>query len=66
MHVGALASAMSWLYPQWKSPVWAIGGVLAATRSVVLAHWASDVVVGLGAGVLVEHLLRPLVAMRRQ
>jgi undecaprenyl-diphosphatase len=58
MHVGALASAISWLYPQWKTPVWTIGGVLAATRIVVLAHWASDVVVGLGAGVLVERLLR--------
>ena len=58
MHVGALASALSSLYPQWKRPVWTIGGVLAATRIVVLAHWASDVVVGLGAGALVEHLLR--------
>lgn len=59
MHVGALASAISWLYPQWKTPVWTIGGVLAATRIVVLAHWASDVVVGLGVGVMVERLLRP-------
>ena len=59
MHVGALASALSWLYPQWKRPVWTIGGILAATRIVVLAHWASDVVVGLGTGILVERLLRP-------
>jgi len=62
MHVGALASAISWIHPDWKNLAWTIGGVLAATRIIVLAHWASDVVVGLGAGVLIERLLR---AVRR-
>jgi membrane-associated phospholipid phosphatase len=60
MHIGALASAISWIHPEWKRLAWTIGAALAATRIVVLAHWPSDVVVGLGAGVLVERLLRPL------
>jgi membrane-associated phospholipid phosphatase len=33
---------------------------LACTRIVLLAHWTSDVVVGLIAGALVERSLRPL------
>jgi len=60
LHVGALASAISWIYPEWQKLAWTVGGALAATRIIVLAHWASDVVVGLGAGVLIERLLRPL------
>ena len=59
MHIGALASAVSWIYPEWKRLAWTIGGILAATRIAVLAHWTSDVIVGIGAGVLVERLLRP-------
>jgi len=66
MHVGALASAISWIHPDWKNLAWTIGGVLAATRIIVLAHWASDVVVGLGAGVLIERLLRPLARRYRR
>jgi len=58
LHVGALASAISWIYPEWQKLAWTVGGALAATRIIVLAHWASDVVVGLGAGVLIERLLR--------
>jgi membrane-associated phospholipid phosphatase len=64
MHVGALASAISRMHPDWKKLAWTIGGVLAATRIIVLAHWASDVVVGLGAGVLIERLLRPVARHR--
>lgn len=64
MHIGALASAISWLYPQHKKLAWTVGGFLAATRIVLLAHWASDVAVGLGAGVVIERLLRPLTKAR--
>jgi hypothetical protein len=64
MHVGALASAVSWLYPKWSGVAWAIAGTLASTRIIVLAHWASDVAIGLVSGVLIERLLRPLTRMR--
>ena len=58
MHIGALASAAGWIYPEWRRLVWMVGGLLATTRVVLLAHWASDVAVGLGVGILTEHLLR--------
>jgi hypothetical protein len=47
MHIGAVASAVSWIE-------------LACTRVVLLAHWASDVIVGVGAGLLLERMLRPM------
>ena len=37
MHVGAVASAVSWAYPKSAPVAWAIGGVIAATRIVILA-----------------------------
>jgi membrane-associated phospholipid phosphatase len=58
--MGALASAAGLLRPQ---PCWALRALavaLSATRVVVLAHWASDVVVGFAAGALLERLLRPI------
>jgi len=64
MHAGALASAMGWLYPKHKELVWTLGGVLAATRVVVLAHWLSDVAIGFAAGVAIERLARPLTQAR--
>ena len=60
MHVGAVASAVSWAYP-WSAPIaWGIGGLIAATRIVLLAHWTTDVLAGLAMGALVERCLRPL------
>jgi membrane-associated phospholipid phosphatase len=60
MHVGAVASAVSWAYPKWAPIAWGIGGLIAATRIVVLAHWTTDVLAGLAMGALVERCLRPL------
>jgi membrane-associated phospholipid phosphatase len=60
MHIGAVASAISWMYPKAAVPAWTAGLALACTRILLLAHWTSDVVVGLIAGVLVERSLRPL------
>ena len=54
MHVGALASAASWL----PSSVMGIG--LVATRFVLLAHWVTDVLAGLALGIVTERRLRPL------
>jgi hypothetical protein len=62
MHVGAVASAVSWAYPKWAPIAWGLGGLIAATRIVVLAHWMTDVLAGLAMGALVERCLRPLSA----
>ncbi len=60
MHIGAIASAIGWIEPRAAPWVW-IGGIgLASTRVVLLAHWASDVIVGLCAGAVLERLLRPV------
>jgi membrane-associated phospholipid phosphatase len=60
MHVGAITSAISWIEPRATPWVWAAGIALASTRVVLLAHWASDVIVGLCAGAALERLLRPI------
>jgi hypothetical protein len=60
MHVGAVVSAVSWAYPKWAPIAWCVGGVIAATRIVLLAHWTTDVLAGLAMGALVERCLRPL------
>jgi undecaprenyl-diphosphatase len=57
-HVGAFASAISGVAPRTAPFVWLIGGLLAATRVVLLAHWTSDVLAGLVMGVGIERLLR--------
>jgi membrane-associated phospholipid phosphatase len=58
MHVGALASAATVLSRGQRNVVWSIGAGLVLTRIVLLAHWASDVAVGLAIGSLSERLLR--------
>jgi membrane-associated phospholipid phosphatase len=60
LHVGALASAATLLPSRARNPVWAIGAILAATRIVLLAHWFSDVLAGLGLGVAMERAMRRL------
>ncbi|MCK1641647.1 phosphatase PAP2 family protein [Bradyrhizobium sp. 157] len=60
VHVGALASAAARLPRTERNAVWSIGAGLLATRVVLLAHWASDVVAGLAIGVALERLLRRL------
>ena len=62
MHVGAIASAVSWTSPKSAPLAWSLGGLVAATRIVLLAHWMTDVLAGLAMGVVVERCLRPLSA----
>jgi len=57
MHIGAIASALSRFFPTNKPLIWGSGLVLAATRVLLLAHWPTDVLVGLGSGIAIEHLL---------
>jgi membrane-associated phospholipid phosphatase len=58
LHMGALASAAGTLPagPRRAIRVLAVG--LSLTRVVVLAHWASDVVVGFALGAILERTLR--------
>jgi membrane-associated phospholipid phosphatase len=58
VHIGALASAATVLPAAQRNAIWAVGGGLVLTRIVLLAHWASDVVVGLAVGAVVERVLR--------
>ena len=58
IHVGALASAATVLPPAKRNLAWSIGAGLVLTRIVLLAHWTSDVIVGLAIGAAVERLLR--------
>jgi membrane-associated phospholipid phosphatase len=57
MHVGAVASALSRFFPAATPMIWTVGGLLAATRIILLAHWITDVLVGLVSGMAVEHIL---------
>lgn len=58
LHVGALASAATLLPPKTRNLVLATGALLVGTRVVLLAHWFTDVLAGLGLGVIVERLMR--------
>lgn len=60
VHIGALASAASQLPRKPRNFIWSIGAGLVATRVLLLAHWTSDVIVGLAIGSLTERLLRRL------
>jgi membrane-associated phospholipid phosphatase len=60
LHVGALVSAATLLPPKMRNLVWATGVLLVATRVVLLAHWLSDVLAGLGLGAVVERVVRLL------
>ena len=57
MSIGAVASALSRFYPQTKWLVWSGGCLVATTRVLLLAHWTTDVLVGLGSGVAIERLV---------
>jgi membrane-associated phospholipid phosphatase len=60
LHMGALASAAGLLPSPQRRFARAVAVALSATRILLLAHWASDVVVGFAAGALVERLIRPI------
>ena len=63
-HVGALASAATVLPPAQRNLVWSLGVGLVLTRIILLAHWASDVAVGLAIGASLERLLRLVTGFR--
>jgi membrane-associated phospholipid phosphatase len=60
VHIGAIASATGRLFPRWRWLAWSAGLALASTRVVLLAHWLSDVLVGLAMGAALERGLARL------
>jgi undecaprenyl-diphosphatase len=63
LHLGTLAAALSrWAPPSWRGGVWAGAVALSATRVLLLAHWASDVVAGLAMGAALESAVHRLEA----
>jgi membrane-associated phospholipid phosphatase len=65
VHIGALASAVTRLDPRLGPMAWGVGSAIAATRVVLLAHWASDVITGLALGTLVERAVNKVIPVRR-
>lgn len=64
VHMGALASAAGLLTPARRRLVRSIAVSLSLTRVALLAHWASDVVVGFTLGITIERLLRSWTLVR--
>jgi membrane-associated phospholipid phosphatase len=54
VHIGALVSAVSRYFPRWKRVAWTLGGGIAMTRILLLAHWTTDVLAGLVLGASLE------------
>ena len=66
LHMGALASAADLLPRGPRTALRALAVALSATRVLLLAHWASDVVIGFATGALMERLLRRLTLRSRR
>ncbi|WP_442855172.1 phosphatase PAP2 family protein [Bradyrhizobium sp. CCGE-LA001] len=60
VHLGAIAGALAWAYPNKATYIYAAGAALAATRVAVLAHWPTDVLAGWALGAAIERSVRQL------
>ena len=61
VHMGAIAGPLSTLAPPWLKPfVWPFSVALAGTRTLLLAHYPSDVGAGLALGFLLDRAVRAL------
>jgi membrane-associated phospholipid phosphatase len=58
VHIGAIAAALSRLYPRRRGLIWTAGAGIAATRVLLLAHWLTDVLAGLALGAMIERTTR--------
>jgi undecaprenyl-diphosphatase len=57
VHIGAICAALSRFFPSAAIGIWLAGGIVAASRLMLLAHWTTDVLVGLASGAAIEKLL---------
>jgi membrane-associated phospholipid phosphatase len=64
INMAVAASALGWVYPENKPLFWSMALAITSTRIAILAHWASDVVVGGALGMGLERAMRRL-AIRR-
>ena len=64
VHMGALASAAGLLPQKPRRGLRGIAIGLSATRVLLLAHWASDVIAGFALGAAIERLLRHITLQR--
>jgi undecaprenyl-diphosphatase len=62
VHVGAVVSALCWGFPYKASAFLAAGALVAATRIAVLAHWSTDVLIGLITGAVLEQGARRILS----
>lgn len=60
VHMSALAAALSRIVPQHRALIWGASMLIALTRVALLAHWASDVIVGGALGIGIEQGLNTL------
>lgn len=61
MHLGTVAAAATrQVGAPWRAAIWPLASALAATRMVLLAHWATDVAAGLLLGIGIEHIVHRL------
>ncbi|WP_461317906.1 phosphatase PAP2 family protein [Bradyrhizobium embrapense] len=58
IQVGVISSAASQLPEGERRIIRALSACLISTRVLLLAHWASDVIVGSAIGVVLERLIR--------
>ncbi len=61
VHMGAIAGPLTALAPGWLRPlVWPLAVALAGTRTLLLAHYPSDVGAGLAMGFVLDRAVRAL------
>jgi len=61
INIGAIAAPLSRSLPaRFRPAVWPVLTLLATSRVMLLAHYPSDVAVGLGLGVLIERVAAEL------
>ena len=57
VHMGALASAISRFFPRYSMAGWLFASAISGTRVALLAHWLTDVLVGLAVGAGLERVV---------
>jgi undecaprenyl-diphosphatase len=62
--LGAVAAALSLLFPRYQGVWWVLGAALAATRFVTAVHYLSDTLVGFALGIACAVAIREFLLRR--